>query len=71
MEAIRNAFANLYALFGGVVFMVIFVGIGASIGGFFGDLIAYIGVGFFLLVCLAVAVNMLRSFLSLFSYKGR
>lgn len=70
-EGIRRGIANLYALFGGLVVWFISAGIGASVGGTLGDVIFYIGTGFFILVCISIMVQMAQSFLSVFLGKGR
>ena len=69
-RAVSGALANLSAMaFGAFVWLLSGV-VGAKVGGFLGDLIFYIGSGFFILVCVAVMVNMLRGFLSAFFGKN-
>ena len=70
-EGIRQGIANLYALFGGLVVWFISAGIGAAVGGTLGDVIFYIGTGFFLLVCISITVQMVADFLNVFLGKGR
>ena len=65
-RAVSGAIANLSAMAFGALMWLLSGIVGAKVGGLLGDVIFYIGSGFFILVCMAVMVNMLKGFLSAF-----